>query len=414
MVDEQVATIMNISIKRIMTIILCSCVFANCYVLSAVQDITDGNQSLNVPYRWIERDKMRAGYLYYYSPVSKIDLVKKMGLNTVILKCWGFERIKDKPEIIKCIKEWAVTAKDNNIHLFIAINWQPYPGADVSNYKNIVYDDGTEGIAVCPLDSKLWEERLYGTSLLIAELSAEPKMQIDGIFLDMEIYGTEKEPQIKRNYYYGTCDFSDLCFSQYLTYKGYSPPQFPLVEKKGRKDWLNEKKLLDDYFVYLGNQLKDKAKDLLISIHKINPDFLIGIYPHPEKDNWVQHSLAEGLSSEKLPLIVFGVHSYGYPKDKNGDGYTFIPKDIKQQYKRDGINILYSAGYLLHRYESKALERNLNQSIKYWDGYWLFNLQQLWDENTGIGKLTDSAEHLVKAVSIVNSKKDLTFVGKNH
>jgi hypothetical protein len=93
--------------------------------------------------------------------------------------------------------------------------------------------------------------------------------------------------------------------------------------------------------------------------------------------------------------------------DKNGDGYTLIPKDIKQRYKKDGINILYSAGYLFSKYDGKSLVRNLQQSTKYWDGYWLFNLQQLWkskDELANYPKLKDSVENLEEAVVISNTR----------
>jgi hypothetical protein len=404
------SALMKHAIKRgIIAIIIYN--LTNSYVLSAVKNVAVSNSSVNISCRWMEQDKVRAGYMWMsyrntYNSPTKMELVKRLGLNTIILKCWGFENVKDKLETIKNVKEWATAAKDNDVHLFIAINWQPYPGKNVQNYKKVVYDDGTEGLAICPLDSKLWKERLYEVLLLIAKLSTDPKIQIDGIFLDMEIYGTEKEPQVRKNYYYEKCDFSDLCFSQYLMHRGYSPPQLAPIEKKNRKDWLSKENLFEDYFVYLRNQIKDRAIDLRTSVRKINPNFLIGIYPQPMKDNWVSYSLAEGFSSERLPLIIFGVHSYGYPKDKNGDGYTFIPKDIKQQYNKNDINGLYVAGYLLHRYESKVLERNLKQSVDNWDGYWLFNLQQLWDKNTGLGELTDSAENLINAVATVNSSKD--------
>ena len=380
---------------------------SNSYGLPATyENVFDSNSSSNLPQKWIEQDKMRAGYLYYYNPVSKIDLVKELGLNTIILKCWKFNSVKDELETVKSIRKWAKAAKDNNIHLFVAINWQPYPYMDMLNYKRVVYDDGTEGVAVCPLDKDFWKKQIQDIFSLVANLSIQPDLQIDGIFLDMEIYGSEKEPTLKRDYHEKGCDFSDTCFSRYLIYKGYKPSQFPSIEKKDRKKWLGKESFLEDYFVFLRKQIKDMAEDLRNSITKINPDFLIGMYPHPEKNNWVQYPLAKGFSSERLPLIVFGIHSYGYYKDKNGDGYTFIPKDIKQQYEKDEINILYSAGYLVRKYDGKTLERNLKQSVKNWDGYWLFNLQQLWKENPKIGSLTNSAGNLAKSISAANSKKD--------
>ena len=96
--------------------------------------------------------------------------------------------------------------------------------------------------------------------MLIAAMSTEPSFQVDGIFLDMEIYGSEKEPQTRRDYYESKCGFCDRCFFKYLTHKGYKPDGFPAVELKGRKAWLADKKLLDDYFVFLRVYLQDKAE----------------------------------------------------------------------------------------------------------------------------------------------------------
>lgn len=356
-------------------------------------------------WEWIEQDKMRAGYLYYYNPVSKINLIKELGLNTIILKSWKFHTANDRQATIKSIRSWAKAAKENNIHVFVAVNWQPYPYMDLLKYKKAVYQDGTEGLAVCPLDDPFWEKHVQDIFMLIANMSKEPNLQIDGILLDMEIYGTEKEPEIKKNYREGRCGFEDTAFSQYLLHKNYKPDALPAVPIKERKQWLTSQKLLDDYFSFLRNQIQNKAANVRIDLEKINPDFLLGMYPHPARDNWVQYPLAKGFSSERLPLIVFGIHSYGYYKDRNGDGYTLIPGDVKERYKEDDINSLYSAGYLLRKYNAKALERNLKQSVKNWDGYWLFNIPQLWKAKDAILKdqeLMDIPENVKHAIQNVN------------
>jgi len=343
-----------------------------CFALSFS---ADGNEYH--PYLWIEQDKMRAGYLYYYDPVSNIDLVKELGLNTIILKCWKFSTAEERLNTIKSIREWAKAAKENDLHLFIGLNWQPYPRTQGVGYELIVYEDGAKGVAVDPFDDKFWSAQINEIFLLIANLSVQPGIRIDGIFLDMEIYGSEKEPHIKKNYFEKSCGFGDNSFSQYLIYKKYQPSQFPAIEKKDRKDWLADKNILDDYFIFLRKQVLAKAITLRESIHKINSEFLMGIYPHPEKNNWVQYPLAQGFSSEKMPLVVFGTHSYGYFLDKNGDGYTFVPKDIKNRYAADGINSLYCAGFLFRKYKGETLERNLSKSIENWDGYWLYSIHQL-------------------------------------
>lgn len=360
-------------------------------------------------YKWIEHDKIRAGYLFFNDPVSKIKLLKELGLNTIILGCYRFEYPTLREETICKMKEWAKTAKNNDIHLFFAINWQPFPGTKGHQYSFVAYEDGTKGVAVCPLDKKFWTDRIKDIFMLIADMSSEPNLQVDGIFLDMEIYGSEKEPQVKRSYYEPKCDYSDVCFSEYLINRGYKHGEFPSVELKDRKDWLANKKLLDDYFFFLRDQIKIKAEQLRNALHNVNPNLLIGMYPHPLQDDFVQYSLAQGFSSQTLPFIVFGTHAYGYKVDKNGDGYTLIPKDLKIRYQKEGINILYSAGYLFKRYNGETLERNLKQSVKNWDGYWLFNLRQLWkteDNPDKLFQLKDSVENLEKAIGRSNNMRN--------
>lgn len=393
--------------KQILMIVLFGCIFSGSYGVSAQNVIIeDSNSYVNNSYKWIERDKIKAGYFSFLDPVSKIDLVRELGLNTVIVKCYRFEYPTFRQDTIYKMKEWAKAAKNNNIHLFFAVNWQPFSGIKKNGYKPVVYEDGVEGMAVCPLDERFWEKEHREIFKLIAKMSIQPDFQVDGIFLDMEIYGTEKEESIRRNYYEKRCGFSDACFSKYLLYKGYKPAEFPALVLKDRKDWLIKNNLLDDYFVFLRWQVQNKAEQLRDSVHRINPNLFIGMYPHPVRDNWVQYPLAKGFSTQRMPMIVFGIHSYGYNKDNNGDGYTKIPKNIKQRYLEDGINSVYSAGFLFRRYTAGQLERNLKKAIEGWDGYWLYFMRQLWEQDD-MKTLIDSSDNLKKAIQKSNQEKSV-------
>lgn len=374
-----------------------------CIQTAVAHDTNDNLSQQQSFYSWIEKEKIRAGYIYYYNPVTKISLIKDLGLNTIILKCWKFSTIKDRLETSRHIQEWARAAKQNNLHLFVAINWQPYPYMDTFNYKTVVYDDGTKGIQVNPLDNTFWEDHLRQIVLLVADLSNQDQLKIDGIFLDMEIYGSEKEPNYRRDYYEKLCGFSDICFSKYLIHKQYSPSEFPALDASKRKNWLEEQNWLDEYYDFLRCTIRSKAVTLREEVHKINPNFMFGMYPHPTKNNWVQYPLAQGFSSEEMPFVIFGIHSYGYNKDKNGDGYTFIPEDIKEQYHKDDINSIYVAGFLLDRYDGIALKRNLSQVLKYWDGYWLYKLPPLWGDQPKTEKKIDVVNDIKSVIVSINA-----------
>ena len=98
------------------------------------------------------------------------------------------------------------------------------------------------------------------------------------------------------------------------------------------------------------------------AVRKINSNLLIGMYPHPVEENFVQYLLAKGFSSQRLPFVVFGIHSCEYNIFLNGD--ACIPKDVKGRCQKEAINALYVAGYLLEKYDGAALERNLEESLK--------------------------------------------------
>ena len=179
------------------------------------ENISNSGVSESASYKWIASDKIRAVYLYFNDPILKIKLIKGLGLNTIIVQCYRFEYADFRQDTIDKMKEWAKTAKNNNIHLFFSINWQPYPRTGGLKYDPVVYEDGSKGVAVCPLDERFWKEQIEDIFMLIAAMSTEPSFQVDGIFLDMEIYGSKKEPQTRRDYYESKCGFCDRCFFKY-------------------------------------------------------------------------------------------------------------------------------------------------------------------------------------------------------
>jgi len=61
---------------------------------------------------------------------------------------------------------------------------------------------------------------------IIAKLSQEPNLQIDGIFLDTDLYGTSKRGL--KGYSKDTC-FCDNYFSSFLLSKGYKGEDLPVL-----------------------------------------------------------------------------------------------------------------------------------------------------------------------------------------
>lgn len=315
---------------------------------------------------------MKAGYLYYYNSFTQIDQVKELGLDTIILKCWEFHTDTGVQKTLTAIRNWAKASYDNNIRMFVAFNWQPYPYLDQVSYQRTIYRDGTTGLGVSPLDQPHWDH-VTTVCQWIAGISKEVGCRVDGIMLDLELYGTEKEPEAKRNYV-------DCGYEAVSVYKVCAEA---------------------DLYPYLDKKIEQLADKLRLVVKRLNPSLQWGIYPHPQDNNWFHWPLARGLSLYSNPLNIFGIHSYGYWLDGNGDGYTNIPANLTHRYCRAGICANYHGGYLLRKYNGPTLARNLKATLKDWDGYWLFALRQL---DSAQNELIDTPENIKQAIISTNGE----------
>ncbi len=257
----------------------------------------------------------------------------------------GFlNRKKGVETVLKNYRKWGVVCKKAKMHLFAVCFYQADPRS--WEYRRVVYSDGTVGKAPCPRGRKHWKWFLNVASRL-AKLSLEPELQVDGIFLDCELYGTKGR---KRRYSEHTC-YCDDCFSSFLLARDYTGSQLPALEFAQRRDWLKKAKLLDDYFSFLGEGVRVLAQNFASELHKINPNLLIGMYPYV--DRWVYRQIAGGLGSETMPVIIFAQDTY------RAAGASGVPKQPRQYYAKQGVQAVHAAGLVLYRYRAKRLEPEL-------------------------------------------------------
>lgn len=322
---------------------------------------------------WIAKEKIRAGYLYAYNNPKRINLVKDLELNTLIVKGWKFHRREDFAETIENYRSWARATKKANLHMFIAYNWQPEPESYNNSYRKVVYSDGKTGALPCPRDKQYWQNYMTRLGTTIAKLSLEKELQIDGLFLDTEDYGSRNRGF--KNYSRKAC-FCDSCFSEFLLANGYRGENLPIADYAERKNWLDRNKLLDSYFAFQENEVESLAFNFEENLHKINPSFLIGLYPsplYPTADNWVRNSIARGLSTNGPPVLIFGTESYS-----GGNWQQRTPDNPVKLYKELGVNCRYIAGFLLRSYSSTNLGVSLYTAGGKYTGYWIYKIPMLW------------------------------------
>jgi hypothetical protein len=208
-------------------------------------------------------------------------------------------------------------------------------------------------------------------------------LKFDGYFLDMEMYRTENEPANKKNYSRECC-FCDNCFSTFLFSKGYSGGTLPAVNKKNRYRWLEEHRWLDEYFAFLGEKVEALSQELQQNIHLINPLLLLGVYPALTDKNWVLQSVMRGFSRDSYPVISFSTDTYGY--FLKPWGADRIPADLHSYFEEYDINGIYVARYLLRGYSAFEIREHLIKSCQRSQGYWLFRLPQLVDDDIPVSE----------------------------
>lgn len=330
----------------------------------AVKEISERKDTANNLPRWIEKEKIRSGWVSSENNTQYVDLLKSAKMNTLILKS-HFHHKNKYHSSLRNLRQWAQVCKQQSLHVLVAYLWQP--NRSDFQYGKVVYANGDKGIAPCPRNTEYWQNYLIRFGKDIATLSLEDKLSIDGIFIDTELYGSGRYGF--KNYGKATC-FCDDCFSDFLFAQGYTPSQLPTIPRSARKNWLSENKLLSAYFNFLQKDVETLARKLREQIHSINPSLLIGIYPTPK--DWVRKSLVRGLGTPNQPILLFATDTYA------GSGYEHIPSDPIKFYRGQGINCRYVAGFLLSRYGYRYLEPNIYEAAKKCDGYWLFRMRSLW------------------------------------
>jgi len=347
------------------------------YIQKAKEKLVNGN--------------IRTGYVYYYNSPNLLPRLKNIGINTVILKCWKFENKQEIENSLKRVRSWAREAKKHSINLIVAINWHPYPFVDQLKIDKVKFNDGSFGEGSDPLDSNLWKNHITPVVIGFAKMSTNPETPIAGLMFDTEIYSDKKVPENRRNYPISKSGFQEKHLKRFLK-KEKITNSIDAITLKGTS--LNMK-----YCDFLINGLETKFDELRERVFEINKHFLFSIYYHPDEKDWVRSTLARTLSTAQNPIIIFGIHSYGYYLNDEGDSWQCIPKNIEKTYKSQGIECRYVAGFLLRKFSSERLKINLAMSKKRASGFWIFRIHDLWTQKDAKNLYGESYQQAIKAYS---------------
>ncbi len=301
------------------------------------------------PLAWIDAQQVRAAYHYANAPAEeRCARLKAAGMNAMILKA-GVEKALP----------WCREAKLQGMKCFLALNFNV--DAEKAGLRQAVLESGQVERYACPLDERFWREHLIPGMMERAAVSDDPAMQVDGLWIDFELYST----RTGQRYYTKAC-YCDHCLGEFCRHKGIEVPE---VEYANRKQWLDDHGYGDEYQPFLGTRVEELATEVRETIHALNPNFLLGFYPTPH--NWSLLAVARAFSTERVPILLWATDTYG------GGGMDRVPDDWREHYAELGINARYLAGLLLRCYSAKNLAANIYHTTSKCDGYWLFTTYTL-------------------------------------
>jgi len=336
------------------------------------------------PVGWIDGDRIRAAYFYARPPADeKVQQLVDVGMNAMILKA-TIERA------MPYVRE---AKRHPGMHCFLALNFNV--NAEEAGLRRAVLSNGSVERYACPLEERFWREHLLPAMLERAELAADPELQVDGLWIDFELYST-----VTGQRYYTNACYCDHCMAQFAEHRGIEMPDLDYADRAG---WLEEHGYADEYQPFLASRVEELAREVREQVHAVDPDLVLGFYPTPH--NWSLEAVARAFSTERLPIVLWATDTYG------GGGPNRVPDDWRDTYEQMGVNARYAAGMLLRCYSAKNLAANIYHASAECDGYWLFTTYTLWqpeEERSGDYYLAaGSAEQYWEAIALGNAELDL-------
>jgi len=335
-----------------------------------------GNIKENKALEWIRKKKIRATYTWaprshHKNPKKVISDIYKVGFNAIFLK--GLKADKQG-------EDWISTANKYHIRIFSCFNFFSIHSNGkmpeyMKNYRKVVYKDGKEGKAPCPLDEKYWNERVLPNLLEITRLSLKEK-NVVGALMDTEMYG------LKPHAFLEDVCFCDECFRQFL--KSIKKEHlFSEINRKDRYKWLKSEGLLGRYYYTLEKRLIKITKHLREKVHEVNPNLILGNLNYV--NTWFFRGLAKGWGTKRMPALI-APESPSYTK-----GYTpFVNEEVKR-FKKERFFVFYIPGIWDIQFYPKDLARHCYKLAINSDGFWDFTIRGFYP-----GLLPDFYNELIR------------------
>jgi hypothetical protein len=352
-----------------------------------------GNPEKGDSHNWIEREKIRAGWIYAGDGIEQLERFKKQGMNTLVISAAN-------PSIFGT---WARESRRVGMHLFGVIGFSA--DAKKMGVRQAVFGNGYQSVVACPTDEIFWQKHLILTAVELAKESLAAEKEISGVLVDFELYANADAGQ---RYYTDAC-YCDHCYGGFLRQKAFEDMsgRTPFAERAG---WLRGKGLHEEYQLSLQRQVRGFASRMREAVNAVRKDFFLGFYPVP--NDWMLIGAAKGFGSLEHPMILWSTDTY------QGGGPKNVPDDWRAEMERQGIFCYYCAGFLLRKYSAANLAANLYLSSLKADGYWLFAVRMLRiseeKQSGGYYLAAGTPEEYLAAIRRTNNELDTYGANTGH
>jgi len=239
-----------------------------------------------------------------------------------------------------------------------------------SDSRRFVGKDGRiSAHSACPSDPTYWKVVILNRAIALAKLAAEGHPSSTGLLLDMEDYSALGDWD---NYCFCDRDFHDFIES-------IGRNDVAGIPSDQRYDLLVKEHLLSHYHAYQDSVIVRTFRDIRSQIDKIDPSFVIAIYPweRPEQEaqrhrlrevKWDER-LAAGLGTTSAPFLFFIETTYDW-------GYGPFVEMASAQLRAKGLRFVAVPGFNVYPAERVWWPEEMARSAYYASvrsgGYWVF------------------------------------------
>lgn len=259
----------------------------------------------------------------------------------------------EDPEMIE---EWCVpfslACAENNMSFIAGLYWYWVRGEEF-DYSLAVNQFGEAAKTMpSPVSEGWWKHMMEDPAVYVANLSLH--YPIWGIVWDTEFYGPDA---FERGYY----SYDQEAIGNFAND---TQTDIPSLDANRGREWLEQNGLLEEFQSWQEHKSYLLAKGVAEKVHRINPDFTLGLFPLFE--DWWQMALLKGFGTYTPAAAWTGWNTY--------DGISrYYAQKLQSELEERDINFTFAGG--IGRWIPLSRKET---AVRYCDASWWYGTTPSW------------------------------------